>query len=141
MTTTRKAIVTRDRVVHTYAELWHASECVLEVGERERIGSSFQFLSSIVLTAFTLEAFLNHVGPTVLSSWGRLERVPWRSKLDLLCELLKVQMPGENERPLQTISKLFRFRNTLAHGRTVTLAPAEKRIDPEEVDAYSNSVS
>jgi len=29
MATTRKAIVTRDRVVHTYAELWHASECVL----------------------------------------------------------------------------------------------------------------
>src|SRR6266705_1616098 len=87
MTTTRKAIVTRDRVVHTYAELWYASECVLQLGERERTGSSFQFLSSIILTAFSLEAFLNHVGPTVLSSWGRLERVSWRAKLDLLCEL------------------------------------------------------
>ena len=62
MATTRKAIVTRDRVVHTYAELWHASECELEVAERERTGSSFQFLSSIILTAFTLEAFLEPRG-------------------------------------------------------------------------------
>jgi hypothetical protein len=95
-----------------------------------------RFLSSIILTAFCLEAFLNHVGPTVLSSLDRLERVSWRAKLDLLCELLKVDIPNENERPLKTISTLFRFRNTLAHGRTVMLEPAEKRLDPEEVDAY-----
>jgi len=131
------AIVSRDRTIHTYMELWHASECVLEDGERERPGSSFQFLSSIVLTAFALEAYLNHVGPRVLSSWDGLERSSSPlSKLDLLCEVLKVQLPGKDRRPLQTITELFKFRNTLAHGRTEVLEPDAERIDPEHVDEY-----
>jgi hypothetical protein len=134
--TKRKAIVDRDRTVHTYMELWHASECVLELGERQRSGSAFQFLSSIVLTAFALEACLNHVGPRVLSSWSGLERSSPLSKLDLLCEVLKVQLLGKDQRPQQTISKLFTFRNTLAHGRTEVLEPAPERIAVEEVDDY-----
>src|SRR5262245_54462217 len=134
----RVAIVTRERDVRTYAELWHASGCVLEVGERERLGSSFQFLSSTLLTAFAMEAYLNHVGPTVLSSWSSLERISWRAKLDLLCELLKIKLPGKGERPLRTINELFRFRNTIAHGRTHSLEPPAERIDPKDVDEYFN---
>lgn len=76
----RKAIVTRKRNVRTYAELWRASKYLLDVGVREPRGSSYQFMSSAVLTAFAFEAYMNHVGETVLSSWGGLERLPhWPS--------------------------------------------------------------
>jgi hypothetical protein len=72
---TRKALVTQERDLITYAELWHASECVLDVGAAQQSGTSWQFLSSIVLTAFAFEAYLNHVGEP-LSCWGRREKPP-----------------------------------------------------------------
>jgi hypothetical protein len=133
----RKAVVTRERNVRTYAELWHASQSILDAGIRAPKGSSWQFLSSLVLTAFSFEAYLNHVGPAVLSSWERLERLSPEAKLDLLCEVLEVQLPGgPAKRPQQTIIKLFKFRNTLAHGRTETIMAAPKRIDADKVDDH-----
>lgn len=134
----RTAIVTKERTIHTYSELWHASHCVLESGIREPRGSSWQFLSSAVLTAFALEAYLNHVGPTVISCWPELERLPPWAKFELLCETLKVRFPnGSGKRPLQTIVKLLEFRNTMAHGRSSDVKPKpELRDANEKLDAY-----
>jgi hypothetical protein len=133
----RTAVVRKERNVRTYAQLWSASRHVLATGLREPKGSTWQFLSSLVLTAFSFEAYLNHVGPTVLSSWDRLERSSTPlSKLDLLCEVLKVQLPGKGSRPLQTITELFKFRNTLAHGRSHTLKAPPLRIDADELENH-----
>ncbi|OGA39298.1 MAG: hypothetical protein A3G24_12465 [Betaproteobacteria bacterium RIFCSPLOWO2_12_FULL_62_13] len=134
----RKAIVTKERTVHTYSELWHASHCVLQSGIREPRGSSWQFLSSAVLTAFAFEAYLNHVGPTVFSCWPELERLPPWAKFELLCETLTVGFPsGPEKRPLQTIVKLLEFRNTMAHGRSGDVKPKpELRDTNEKLDAY-----
>jgi hypothetical protein len=75
----RTANVYRKRDVRTYATLWNASEKVLIVGLREPKGAAWQFLSSIVLTAFAFEAYLNHIGPRVLTSWEELERLSPKS--------------------------------------------------------------
>ena len=115
----RKVIVTKERTVHTYSELWHASNCVLAAGVENPQGSVWQFLSSVVLTAFALEAYLNHVGAATFTCWEQLDRLPPWSKLELLCEELGVQfLEGQGARPLQTIAKLLNFRNTIAHGRS-----------------------
>jgi hypothetical protein len=134
----KKALVEQERDVYTYAELWHASECVLAAGMEQPRGSSWQFLSSIVLTAFAFEAYLNHVGPQVFSCWESLERaLSPNSKLQLLCETLKVSLPGTTgERPRQTIDLLFKFRNTLAHGRSETITPEPKSVDVDELEAH-----
>lgn len=133
-----KALVSKERTIHTYSELWHASRCVLQKGVEEPKGSSWQFLSSAVLTAFAFEAYLNHVGPTVLSCWSQLERLPPWAKFELLCETLDVKFPdGPGKRPLQTVVKLLEFRNTMAHGRTEKIKPKdEKRDINEKLDAY-----
>jgi hypothetical protein len=67
-----KARVEKTRTVHMYAELWHASASVLDAGWREQRGSSWEFLSSLILTAFSFEAYLNHAGDSLISCWGRL---------------------------------------------------------------------
>lgn len=133
----RKATVTKQRTVHMYAELWHASLCVLEKGVSDERGSSWQFLSSAVLTAFAFEAYLNHVGPTVLACWAQVERLPPLAKFELLCERLSVRFPGgSSARPLQTVFKLFEFRNTVAHGRSVeVVAKPELRDINDKLDA------
>jgi len=133
-----RVVVKKDRSVHAYAELWHASACVLRVGVEQKEGSSWQFLSSAVLTAFTFEAYLNHVGPRTIKCWSDLDRLsPW-AKLELLCETLGVSFPaGKGARPLQTVVKLLDFRNSIAHGRSVELGgkPEERDAD-DRLDAF-----
>lgn len=134
----KKVLVTKERTVHTYAELWHASRCVLEVGIKQPSGSSWQFLSSAVLAAFAFEAYLNHVGPRTLACWSQLERLPPWSKFELLCENLDVTFPdGPSKRPLQTVAKLLNFRNTMAHGRSTEIKPRpELRDANDKLNAY-----
>ena len=112
--------------------------CVLEAGIREAKGSAWQFLSSAVLAAFAFEAYLNHVGSRTITCWSGLERLsPW-SKFELLCETLSVQFQeGIGARPLQTVDKLLKFRNTIAHGRSVELVleQGERRADAN-LDSY-----
>lgn len=121
-----------------YAELWHASSCILEAGINNPRGSSWQFLSSTVLTAFTFEAYLNHVGPQVIACWASLERLPPLAKFELLCESLKIAFSeGIGKRPLQTIVKVLDFRNAMAHGRSETLKlKSIKRDINDTLDTY-----
>jgi hypothetical protein len=112
----RKALVEQERCVRTYAELWHASECFMDTGEREPIGSAWQFLASIVLTSFAFEAYLNHVGAQVLSSWATMERLSPESKLQLICETLGI------DRSKQFVN----FSSFATHWRTAAL----KRLHP-----------
>lgn len=115
----RKVVVTKQRTVHTYSELWHASDCVLALGIKNPEGSVWQFLSSVVLTAFAFEAYLNHVGAATFDCWEQLDRLPPWSKFELICEKLQVNFSeGQGVRPLQTVSRLLKFRNTIAHGRS-----------------------
>jgi hypothetical protein len=116
----RKATVTKKRTIIMYSELWHASSCVLEAGCNDPHGASWQFLSSIVLTAFAFEAYLNHVGPDVIKTWPSLERLSPLAKFDLVCELLGLRFE-KGKRPRQTIEELF--RNAMAHARTTLLSP------------------
>ncbi|MCX5864662.1 MAG: hypothetical protein NTW42_06280 [Deltaproteobacteria bacterium] len=134
----RKIVVKKERVVHTYSELWHASNCVLNAGVEQPKGSSWQFLSSAVLTAFAFEAYLNHVGPRTIECWEQLDRLPPWSKFGLLCETLGVKFPdGPDARPLQTIVKLLVFRNTIAHGRSLEImAEPVLRDANDQLDAY-----
>lgn len=120
---TNRLFVTRNRPVHTYAELWHASQCVLQAGLKNPEGSAWQFLSSAIITAFTFEAYLNHIGPTIFDDWERRERFPLWSKFKDIRQALGVKFHnGKGTRPLKTIDELFKFRDSLAHGRSLELS-------------------
>jgi len=127
MPQSRKVVITKTRSLHTYAELWLASNFLLHVGVRTPQGAANQFLASLLLTAFSFEAYLNHIGPESLACWDEVERLPPLAKLELLAETLGVQLPKSvGRRPLQTVHKLFAFRNSVAHGRSseLTYKPA-----------------
>jgi hypothetical protein len=124
------ATVTKERDVFMYSELWHASEAVLTKGINDSLGRSWQFLSSIVLTAFSFEAYLNHVGEQNFKTWDGLERLRTRDKFLFLCEMLKVNFSqGNGDRPLQTIYQLLDFRNEMAHGKSTVLKPKSETVE------------
>lgn len=126
-----KARVSKTRNVNTYAALWHGSSVLLQHAETEAKGSLWVFMSSLLLTAFTFEAYLNHIGPKLFTSWQILETLPPLGKLDVICEKLQLYFPA-GKRPRQTINKLFKFRNALAHGKTVQI----KKEQLKDVDEY-----
>jgi hypothetical protein len=128
-----KSLVSKKRPVNTYAELWHGSKILLERAQAEIRGSKWLWMASLTLTAFSLEAYLNHIGPKIYQSWeASLEKaLSPESKLDLICELLKIDIP-KDKRPRQTVTDLIKFRNNIAHGKTVTIEKSTIR----DVDEY-----
>lgn len=113
--------ISKERQLITYSDFWSASRFLLESGKRDERGSYFQFLASLVFSAFTFEAFLNHVGEHLFSSWPELERkLSHRAKLALIGE--RLSFPIDYGRlPWQIIPKLFGFRDKVAHGKNEML--------------------
>ena len=133
----RKANVSKERQVITYVELWHASHVMLEKAQKDQEGSFYPVMASLVFTAFMMEAYLNHVGPRLFECWDDLEQ--WLSplsKLSLIAEKLGVKK-DKGRRPYQTVSKVFKFRNSLAHGKSRALKTDNKiRVVDETFDRY-----
>lgn len=131
----RKVAETKEREVKTYAEMWHTSHCLLKKGLQNPEGSFHQFMASLVFTAFTLEAYLNHIGPKVFNCWEDLERLGPKEKLNVISEQLDVDI-NYGIRPWQVMKQLFGFRNDIAHGKSVViktndLKPLHKHFDEQ----------
>jgi hypothetical protein len=137
LTDKRKVRIIRRRDVHTYCELWSAAYSLLLQGRSEEEGSYYQFMGSLVFTAFSLEAFLNHIGPKLFMSWSDHERLGPREKLDLVACRVGVKV-NYGQRPWQIMKKLFEFRNDVAHGKSVKVLKKDtiplKRYQPGPVD-------
>ncbi len=116
-----KIRIKKVRNFHTYTAFWHTSWCLLEKGKESSEGSFHQYLASLVFSAFTIEAYLNHVGAWLFKSWREYERAlnPMQ-KLALICERLDIK-PNYGCPPFQILTTLLPFRNAVAHGKTETL--------------------
>jgi hypothetical protein len=113
--------------VITYADLWHTSWCLLKKGQDQEEGSFHQFMGSLVFTAFSFEAYLNHIGHRVFRNWQALEPLGPREKLDIIAE--KIGLPIDyGKRPWGIMKELFGFRNDIAHGKSIKVG--EKLIVP-----------
>jgi hypothetical protein len=116
----KKVKIYKQRELNTYAEVWRVSYWTLDQAKKELKGSYFQIISSLMFTAFTLEAYLNHIGKIAFTCWDDLESLPPKKKLNLLAEKFGVKT-DYSKRPFQTIKRLIDFRNAVAHGKTKIL--------------------
>jgi hypothetical protein len=72
----------------------------------------------LTFSAFTLEAFFNHFGKLKNPEWDIVERkYPKFKKYKLFCSENNVEYDF-NIRPYSTIIELFKFRDTMAHGKS-----------------------
>ncbi len=132
-----KVTLHKKREVRTHASLWHTSRCLMERGQAQEEASQHQFMASLVFTAFTLEAYLNWLGERLFSRWGYLDRLRPTEKLDLISDQLKVSV-DYGKRPWQTIDQLFKFRNKIAHGKSVLLETKTTEPLSGYLDNFSN---
>jgi hypothetical protein len=125
---TSKVQVFKERIINTYSELWHGSEVLLQRSIDEPKDSKWLRMSILILTAFSFEAYLNHIGPKICACWPIFEKmVSPERKLDLVCKKIEMKLP-KGERPRQTVHEIFKFRNDLAHGKTVTVPHKKNAI-------------
>jgi len=117
----RKVKIEKTRQVNTYKIMWQGSYWTLDQARKEVGGSFYQITASLIFTAFTLEAYLNHIGKIVFQCWDDLDRLSPNAKINVIAEKLNVNNDN-SKRPFQTIRILFDFRNDIAHGKTITLS-------------------
>ena len=94
-------------------------------------------MASLMLTTFSFEAYLNHLGTRLIPYWEQLDRLSWQKKFQVILTHLK-HSPDLSKPPYQTLFGLFLFRNAIAHGRDAkeSFGPEVKLIDDETFKAH-----
>ncbi|TQE98818.1 MAG: hypothetical protein FKY71_11825 [Spiribacter salinus] len=134
MTSTTK-IFSGQREVRTFADLAHAADVMIIKSEESLEGSYYTIMSALLLTAFTFEAYLNHLGEKRISFWSRIDSIRVMDKYSVLTTELEIA-PDFSRRPCQTLKALFRFRNSMAHGRS-EIVKVEKEVSAD-IDPYEH---
>jgi hypothetical protein len=111
---------------YPYADLYSGNLRFLKLIDENKKGGLVYSLciSVIVFSAFCLEGYMNHIGPTYFQTWfdeetGEIWKRP-KEKLCLICDKVNIT-PDFGRRPFQSFSQIFRFRNLIAHAKTMTL--------------------
>jgi hypothetical protein len=111
-----------ERVFLTYAYLYEAACLSIEQAktfEGDKGLRTYHYLSSILFSAFCIEAYLNHVGEKLLHLWDTSERLKTQEKLEMIAAPDQLNLPLDLScRPFQSFRELFKFRDSIVHGRT-----------------------
>lgn len=93
---------------------------MLDLAERSEEGQLYFLVASLVFSAFTLEAYLNHLGKLRNSEWDKIERKYSKFekyKMFSAAAGLKVDFAA---RTYCSLEALFEFRDRMAHGKSTT---------------------
>ena len=109
-----------------YEDLWAAARSQMKAAQSIPCRKSSFYMCSMIMSVFTLEAYLNHLGDIVAPEKWKNEREffggksPYRGvkgKLDFLAECCDFPI-DKSRRPYQTVSNLLTYREIAVHGRT-----------------------
>jgi hypothetical protein len=112
-----------EREVRTFVDLAHGADFLIKKTEQDQKGSYYYIyttMSSLLLIAFTFEAYLNHLGKKKIKFWKEIEPIKVMDKYSILCKEFEIN-PDDSRRPYQTLISLFKFRNSIAHGKSEIL--------------------
>jgi hypothetical protein len=112
--------VRKERHYRPHTEFYHAVWVHLEHVEEKQEGHYYSLLSAFLLSAFTVEAYLNHVGPLVEKGWSDFDKASPLAKLRHVACAIDLPLDS-SQRPLQSVVELFTFRNNMAHPRSTQL--------------------
>ena len=131
----KNVIYESQREIKTFVDLFHGSDVLLKHSKEVQKGSYFTTMASLLLTAFTFEAYLNHIGKEKILLWQEIEKVSIFNKYKILCKECSLPI-NKGERPYQTFKSLFTFRNSIAHGRSQILREEKSISDSEDILKY-----
>ena len=113
-----KVSIKGERKIFTFAHLINGAYFALENSKKFEEGRFYNCLFTIIFSAFCFEAYLNHIGSEKFSAWEIIEKkLQPKEKLNVISQNLNLFF-DYSRRPFQTIDKLFKFRNSIAHGKS-----------------------
>lgn len=122
---------------NTYVYCWITAREALRRAQQHEAGSIYSCMTAGVFAAFTVEAFLNHLGQSRVQEWEVLERkLGPREKLLVLQQLLHLSV-DHSKRPFQTLRDMLRLRDSLAHGKSETVTTDLVVEDPQDESVRS----
>jgi hypothetical protein len=133
---TKNGVYEAEREVRTFVDLYNGASVLIGKSQEEMKGSYYTNMGALLLVAFTLEAYLNHLGSKLFKFWPQIERIPVMKKYELLCAHLDIA-PGSRSSD-QNIHDLFKFRNAVAHGKS-QIVKTSKAVSVEEDDFHKHS--
>ncbi len=124
-----KIVVKAKTISYAYVTHHNAAFYALQAAKESIDGRFFSCLTAMVFAAFSLEAYLNHVGPSEFPDWAKFERKKSpRQKLEMLTSK-RGYSPDFSKAPFGTFDQIFAFRKKIVHGRT-------ERVEVEEVQEH-----
>ena len=110
-----------NKTIYTFAYLRSVSKSCFEQANKDKEGRHLFLAASIVFSAFTLEAFFNHIGDKTINNWSIKERKlsPF-DKLSILAKKHSIKIDF-GKRPYQSVKLIFQLRDALAHGKTTEI--------------------
>jgi hypothetical protein len=121
-----KIVVKARTTSFEYVTLYNAAYYALQVAKGTIDGRFFNFLTAMIFAAFSLEAYLNHLGTSEFPNWAKFERNKSpKQKLEMLTAK-RGYSPDFSKPPFSTFDQIFTFRKKIAHGKT-------ERVEVEEI--------
>lgn len=109
--------VTGDGEFYTYQYLLVAAKHLL--GIKKEKGKFSRNMLVMMLSALSIEAYLNHIGSFLLETWKEIEKsLSPKSKLKLISEISKIDIDF-GVMPFQKFDEIFKYRNEIVHGKTI----------------------
>lgn len=113
--TISKTYIGGKNITVTFAHMHIGAKFMLKLAEEDEEGQLYTLVASLIFSAFTLEAYLNHLGKLRSKEWDEIERR--HSKLEkykLFAQAAEIKFDF-NVRPYCTLKELFSFRDRMAH--------------------------
>ncbi len=127
----KKIIVTRRYFIH----LASLSTSLLDIARQTHPAEQFKFvMGSMTFSAFALEALVNISGEQLIPNWKYFESATPIAKIILISTTLGQEVDFSRE-PFQTISEIFKFRNTIVHSKQ---SHQSKNLTHEENNLYDD---
>jgi hypothetical protein len=128
----KKFKVQASSTTNTYAYCFYAAKQALKHANEEE-GQLYSCMTAGLFAAFTIEAYLNHIGQIKVRNWDALERkLGPREKLLLLQEMFSFKA-DQSKPPFQSLHTVLILRNSIAHGKTETIT-TDRVVDEDEVE-------
>ncbi len=131
--------VVRGRVTtNSFGYIHIGAKHMLSQAEQTENGQLYNLVGCLTFSAFTLEAFFNHFGKLKNPEWDKIERKYSKlKKYKLFCDECDIKY-NFDIRPYSTIIALFKFRDTMAHGKSTTESIEKTvKVDPAHPNRFS----
>ena len=108
------------KTIRSYDHFYNLTYYSLQQAEEQEKTRFYYCTITMVFCAFSIEAYVNHLGAQMIQDWDAIERATIDEKL-LIIANSKNKTINKNKKPFCYLNMIFDYRDNIAHGRTQTI--------------------